>query len=72
MKYPQNETMRLIGHQCIMPLFDRAEVVKQYREVFSAIEEVSPLMDEIECIDLFMLGYIWGKRDERTRKRRVL
>lgn len=69
MKYRQNETMKMLGRQCIMPLIDREEVVTQYREAFEAIKKESPLMDSAECMDLFMLGYIWGKRDERARRK---
>lgn len=72
MKYKQNETMIMLGRQCILPLFCRKEIAKQYKEVFETIKKESPLMDSGECIDLFMLGYIWGKRDERARRKQEL
>ncbi len=71
MLFKKNETMRLLGYQCIFPLFEREEIVNQYRDVFEAIEERSPLMNEVECISLFVLGYIWGKRDERAKRKRA-
>ena len=71
MKYNKNETMQMLGHQYIFPLFECEDVVKQYREAFKAIKEEHPLMNEIECIDLFMLGYIWGKRTERAKRKKV-
>lgn len=58
MKYDQNETMKMLGCQCIMLLFERNDVKEQYEEVFKVIEKESPLMDMFQCIDLFMLGYI--------------
>ena len=68
MKYNQNDTMKLLGHQYYVPLVEREEIFKQYKEVFDAVKNENPLMDPSECMDLFMLGYIWGKRDERARR----
>ena len=72
MKYNRSSTMQLLGNRCIAPFLDRQELATQYKEVFEAIKEECPLMNEIECFDLFMLGYIWGKRDERVRRKKAL
>ena len=64
-----NDTMKMLGHQCVTTLFEREEIETQSLEVFNEIEKRNKLMDKFECTYLFMLGYIWRKRDERAKKR---
>ena len=64
-----NDTMKMLGHQYVTTLFEREEIKNQYLEVFNEIEKKNKLMDKFGCTYLFMLGYIWGKRDERAKKR---
>ena len=63
------DTMKMLGYQYVTTLFEREEIENQYLEVFNEIEKRNKLMDKFECTYLFMLGYIWGKRDERAKKR---
>lgn len=63
------DTMKMLGYQYVSALFEREEIENQYLEVFDEIEKRNKLMDKFECTYLFILGYIWGKRDERSRKK---
>lgn len=57
--YRKNDTMRLLGHQCTVESFWRNDMVRR------EIEQIS------EASDIFMLGYIHGKRAERARRKKT-
>lgn len=66
--YKKNETMKLLGHQCIAESFwCNDEVRKQVEH----IAEGRPCSFTIDAAaDIFALGYIYGKRAERARRKR--
>ena len=68
-KYRENKTMEMMGRQYAMSLLDRSEVRKEYKDVYSALVKHDIYLDIASCTDIFMLGYIWGKRDERKRRK---
>lgn len=61
-KYDQNETMRLLGHQC----WADGEAREQINDVLSAYEKDFDLISF--AVDIFNLGTINGIRRERSRK----
>ncbi len=63
--YIVNETMELLGHQCYLAVLTE-DVRKQMNDVVEARNHFSI---SVADIDMFMLGYIHGKRDERARKK---
>lgn len=66
--YEKNTTMRLLGYQYVSDAFwCNDEVRKSVEE----IAEARPYSFTIEAAaDLFALGYIYGKRAERTRRKK--
>ncbi len=63
--YDANDTMKLIGHQCIIgKITDKAK--KQMNEIVEARKYETTFG---AAIDMFALGYIYGKRAERARKK---
>lgn len=64
-KYSINETMCLIGKQRIfdIPLTD---MFKELDEIISANNAIKSNVQEL-CIDVFMIGYIEGKKAERKK-----
>ena len=69
MKYPYNanETMKLLGQQSMAYVLDRyPEVEEQITEIARA-RPYSFTLDA--ACDLFLLGYIYGKRAERARRK---
>lgn len=66
--YHKNPTMKLLGHQCALePFWYNDEVKKQIEE----ISEGRPFSFTLEVAsDIFMLGYIHGKRAERARRKK--
>ena len=66
--YKKNDTMRLLGRQRAVSAFWRNDVVR--REI-EQISEARPYSFTITAAsDIFMLGYIHGKRAERARRKR--
>ena len=65
--YHMNPTMRLLGYQCAAaPFWTNDEVRKQIGE----ISQARKFSFTIEAAaDIFMLGYIHGKRAERARRK---
>lgn len=65
--YEKNDTMRLLGKQCIVDVFWQNDEVKK------AVNDISDArLDNFTldaAADLFSLGYIYGKRAERARKK---
>lgn len=68
--YDKNDTMKMLGQQqTITPFWQNDEVRKEIRE----ISEARPFCFSLEAAsDIFMLGYIHGKRAERAKKRGAL
>ena len=68
MVYRKNKTMFMLGKNCATEAFwGNEEVKKQVHE----IAEARPHHFTLEAAaDIFMLGYIHGKRAERARRKR--
>lgn len=68
--YDKNETMQLLGKQYPIDLFwCNIEVRKQ----IDHISEAHPYSFTLDsAADIFMLGFIHGKREERARRKRTL
>ena len=68
--YKKNETMQLLGKQrSADPFWHNDEVMRQLDQV----SEGRPYQFTAEAAsDIFMLGYIHGKRAERARKRKAV
>lgn len=66
--YNANKTMRLLGHQ-YADIMSNPEVSKEYLEAHKTIKENSAEMDAVDCMSLFLLGVIWGKRIERAKRK---
>lgn len=65
--YKKNKTMRLLGKQSTGDPFWCNE---QVREEVREISEAKPYSFTLDAAsDIFMLGYIHGKRAERARRR---
>lgn len=65
--YEKNETMRLLGKQCMMTAFWCDDKV---RKGIDEIAEARPYSFTINAAaDIFALGYIYGKRAERARRK---
>lgn len=58
--------MQMLGHNCYLKVFDR--------KVFSELDDILNARPfsytKDTAMDIFMLGYIYGKRAERKRKKR--
>ena len=66
--YEKNDTMKLLGYQC-SGIFYNEEVVRQIQQ----ISEARPHSLTINAAaDVFLLGYIHGKRAERTRRKKTI
>lgn len=64
--YAANKTMQFLGHQYSAEPFWRNE---QVREEVREISEGRPYSFTLDAAaDIFMLGYIHGKRAERARR----
>lgn len=66
--YDKNDTMRMLGsQQAAMPFWCNDVVRREIEE----IAEARPYsFDIIAASDIFMLGYIHGKRAERARRKK--
>jgi len=66
--YKTNDTMRMLGKQCTFTPFWGNEEVKQQIKDISEGRPFSFTYDA--AADIFMLGYIHGKRAERARRKK--
>lgn len=72
-RYDHNETMRILGQQCIMRLWDDAarnganDILTAYG-ITKGFKGISDRLYNM-ILDLFVFGYISGKRAERARKK---
>lgn len=62
--YNTNDTMRMLGKQCSYEIISE-EQFKKLNDIATA--RPSSFTKEA-AIDIFMLGYIYGKKAERSRK----
>lgn len=68
MVYRKNKTMFMLGKSCAVNAFWGNEEVRQQ---IMDIKEARPHQFTFEtAADIFMLGYIYGKRAERARRKR--
>lgn len=68
MIYGKNRTMFILGKCCAVDAFWKNEEVRQQ---IHDIAEARPYNFTLEAAsDIFMLGYIHGKRAERAQRRR--
>lgn len=69
--YRANETMKLLGKQCLYPLVTGNGIAKiDFDNVIKAHKE-QPRCTMLDIgVDMFALGYIYGKRAERARRRK--
>ncbi len=65
--YEANETMKLLGHQYITEIITK-EAKKQMEEIAAARKYTTTF---VTAMDMFVLGYIHGKRAERARRKAV-
>ena len=63
--YELNDTMRLLGHQCPAEIITK-EARKQMDEITAARKFTTTLET---AMDMFTIGYIYGKRAERARRK---
>lgn len=64
--YKKNKTMQLLGKQCMVTAFWCNDKV---RKGIDEIAEARPYSFTIgAAADIFALGYIYGKRAERSRR----
>ena len=65
-RYGKNDTMRMLGEQRSVGIF---WMNKEVRKAVDEIAEARPYSFTLEAAsDIFVLGYIFGKRAERARK----
>ena len=65
--YQKNDTMRILGKQVAVTAFWNNDAVRRGIE---QIREARPYSFTIDAAsDIFMLGYIHGKRAERARRK---
>ncbi len=68
--YDENKTMRLLGHQFIYKLITGDNPgYNEFMEVLEAHRKHSSDFLSV-AIDIFSLGFIWGIRNERAKRRR--
>lgn len=65
--YEKNETMKLLGQQRSVELFWGDSQVKREMEQISSARPFEFSM--VAASDIFMLGYLHGKRSEREGKK---
>lgn len=65
--YEANETMKLLSHQHITEIITK-EAKKQMEEIAAARKYTTTF---VTAMDMFVLGYIHGKRAERARRKAV-
>ena len=65
--YDKNETMKLLGHQVYSEIININELGKLIKDVAQA-RQVN--FDVDAAYDIYTLGYIYGKRAERRRRKK--
>ena len=67
--YTKNDTMRMLGKQFAIPLFWENEEVRH--QIDELAQARSCEFTRSAASDIFMLGYIHGKRAERKRRNKT-
>ena len=68
--YKMSETMKLLGNQCYLEILkDGSPELEAYNDMMNARGEDSNTHYVDVTLDAFVLGYIYGKRAERARRR---
>ena len=69
--YKINKTMEMIGHQYMLPLIGKDGVAHEdFHNMLDAYRKHGSFTTYDVCTDAFMLGYIYGNRAERARRKR--
>lgn len=69
--YDVNETMKVLGHQCPTDLLCGDGVAgKDFKNMLDAYRKNGIYSLYEVSVDAFMLGCIYGKRAERSKKKR--
>lgn len=64
--YALNETMELLGHQCLLSILD------DYRDTINEVMQARKYEGTFSvCVDMFSLGIICGKRIDRKRRKEI-
>ncbi len=67
--YDSNKTMRLLGKQRTWTQVPLKEVFKQIDDILKASNTCKYKRSNTDiCMDVFCLGFIYGRRAERARK----
>lgn len=70
MLYDANKTMKMLGCNIYAPIFRNGVAADDFNDVLNAhVNEGSMHYFDI-AMDAFMLGYIYGKRAERARRKK--
>ena len=73
MLYRENKTMEMIGHQCFLHLLSKDYGIA--KEDFGNLLDAYDNQVEYDLVEVtangFMLGYIYGKRAERARRKKM-
>lgn len=64
--YTKNDTMRMLGRQPSKPFWFNPTVKEQ---IFDIAEALPGCFDLTAAYNLFMLGYVHGKKEEQKRQR---
>lgn len=68
--YEMNETMKLLGEQYYSEIFKGGSPEREaYNDMVNAYRENGNTHYADVAMDAFVLGYIYGKRAERARRR---
>ncbi len=68
--YEMNETMKLLGNQYYLEVLkDGSPEREAYNDMMNAHRENGHVHCGDVAMDAFVLGYIYGKRAERARRR---
>lgn len=68
--YEINKTMEMLGHQYVFSLISKDGVAHEdFHNILDAYEKKGNHSLYEVGVDAFMLGYIYGKRAERARRR---
>lgn len=73
MLYDANSTMRMLGYQYPIELLGKGGIAyKDFNNVLDAHRKNKTCSFFEVWLDVFMLGYIYGKRAERSRRKQKL
>ena len=70
--YDTNKTMKMIGNSRPLAIVGNGQIAEDdFKNLMSAYSDVKAYPNLYEVgIDAFMLGYIYGKRAERARRKK--